>query len=94
MRPWRKPSTKPKGAYPMPEDKERMPDACGKSNVARASSVGLLIGVGLFLAFPLPKHGIASDIVAALGIAIIAVFLIHKYKANASTTPPNKRRNH
>lgn len=46
------------------------------SNVKRASYVGLLIGVGLFLAFPLSKTGIVSDIVATVGGAIIIVYVV------------------
>jgi LPXTG-motif cell wall-anchored protein len=39
-----------------------------------------LIGVGLFLAFPLPKTGMISNIVAVIGGIIIVAYIVHSIR--------------
>jgi hypothetical protein len=47
----------------------------GGSPVKRGGNIGLYIGLGLFLAFPLKKNGMLSDISAGIGFVMIAIYV-------------------
>jgi hypothetical protein len=43
--------------------------------IRRASRIGLQIGAGSFLAFPLPKTGVLTDIVKGIAVVPLLVFV-------------------
>lgn len=51
-----------------------------KQQTAWVPQIGLYIGAGLFLAFPLPKNGLLSDIAAGLGFMLLAYAVFYRIK--------------
>ncbi len=64
----------------MTEKPQQLPDTRAKSKMARASQFGMMFGIGLFIAFPLPKTGIFTDVVKGIGVAALIAAIVYRQK--------------
>jgi uncharacterized membrane protein len=71
----------------MTKEPQPLPDAHAKNKMTRASQFGLLAGVGLFIAFPLPKTGTFSDVFKVICVAALIVALVYRQKLKRGAKP-------